>query len=116
MGSVVAEEVKGVPVVHLCGAFDTRDTQTFRNYVFDLADQLQDGRMVIDLADLNNANSGVLRVLVLVQRKLSLLNGRLVVSGVNGSVREVFALAQVDNLLEISPCTASAVSRLEKAA
>lgn len=116
MFSIVAEEVKGVSVVHLSGDFRATDTEAFRRYVFDLADQLPENQMVIDLAGLRQACSGIFRVLVLVQRKLSALDGRLVVAGVTGTVREILDLSQVDSLLDISPCAHSAVTRLEPAA
>ncbi len=114
--SIVAEEVKGVPVVHLSGEFRTTDTESFLRYVFDLADQLPANQMVIDLAGLRQACSGIFRVLVLVQRKLAVLDGRLVVAGVTGTVREILNLTQVDSLLDLSPCTQSAVTRLGPAA
>ena len=101
MVSIVADDLDGVPVVHLLGEFEPRDTQAFRRYVFDLADQLPESRLIVDLAGLKHTCSGALRVLVLVQRKLSILEGKLVVSGVNGLVREFVDLTHVDQLLEI---------------
>ena len=116
MVSIVAEDVAGVPVVHLRGDFLARDTEGFRQYVFDLADQLPESRMIIDLAELSHTCSGALRILVLVQRKLSILDGQLVVTGVSGPVGEILALTQVDSLLELSPNTESAVTQLARAA
>ncbi len=116
MVSIVAEDVNGVPVIHLSGEFRARDTEAFRQYVFDLADQLNGSQLVIDLAELRHACSGALLVLVLVQRKLAILDGRLVVAGVNGTVREILDLTQVDRLLELSPCARTAIDELEQAA
>ena len=116
MVSIVAEDVAGVPVVHLSGDFLARDTEAFRQYVFDLADQSPESRMVIDLAGLGHTCSGALRILVLVQRKLSILEGQLVVTGVSGPILEILTLTKVDSLLELAPSTQSAVTQLARAA
>ena len=114
MISIVSGDVQGIPVVYLSGEFEAADTEAFRRYVFDLAEQLPGNRMVIDLAQLDRACSGAVRVLVLVQRKLSILEGRLVVAGVNGLVREYLSLTQTDQLLDIEPNAEIAVSRLDR--
>lgn len=110
---IVSKEMHGVPIVYLRGVFEPRDTEAFRRYLFDLADRIVDDRLIIDLANLNHACSGILRVLVLVQRKLAMLDGRLMIAGARGNVREILQLTQVDNLLEITPSATDAASRLK---
>lgn len=113
MVHIESGDLQGVPVVYLSGEFEPGDTEIFKRYIFDLADQLADNRMIIDLAKLNHPCSGVLRILVLVQRKLQLLDGKLVVTGASGCVREFLRLSGVDKLLDTGPCAAAAASRLE---
>ena len=106
-------DLQGVPVVYLGGEFEPDDTDTFRRYIFDFADQLADNRMIIDLANLDRPCSGALRIMVLLQRKLQILDGQLVVTGASGPVGEFLRLTGVDNLLDIDPCAVTAASRLE---
>lgn len=106
-------DLQGIPVVYLGGEFEPDDTESFRRYIFDFADQLADNRMIIDLAGLDRPCSGALRILVLLQRKLQLLDGKLVVTGASGRVGEFLRLSGVDDLLDTGCCAASAASRLE---
>ena len=110
---IQSDDLQGIPVVYLSGEFEPGDTENFKRYIFDLADQLSNNRMIVDLANLDRPGSGVLRILVLVQRKLQLLDGQLVVTGASGCVREFLDLTGVDKLLDTGPCAAAAASRLE---
>lgn len=112
MISIASQDVRGLPVVYIGGEFEARDTEVFRRYIFDLVDQLTDNRLIIDVAHLENAKSGALRVLVLVQRRLNMLGGSLVVTGAHGRVREILRLSQVDDLLDLHPCARAAASRM----
>ena len=114
MISIVSEDLQGVPVVYLSGAFEPQDTEDFKRYVFDLADQLSDNRLIIDVANLDSASSGILRVMVLVQRKLAMLDGSLVVTGATGRVREILQLSQVDSLLDLRTCAHEAASGMAR--
>jgi len=110
--AIEAKDVRGIPVVSLEGEFEAGDTEVFRRYIFDLADQLADNRLIIDLAKLNTASSGAFRVMVLVQRKLQMLDGSLMVTGAKGRVREMMRLSEVDSLLDLECCAKSAASRM----
>lgn len=110
---IESKDLQGIPVVYLSGEFESGDTESFRRYIFDLADQLSENRMIIDLVNLDRPCSGALRIMVLLQRKLQLLDGQLVVTGAQGSVDEFIRLTGVDKLLDTGPCAAAAASRLE---
>ncbi|MEM7686448.1 MAG: STAS domain-containing protein [Pseudomonadota bacterium] len=108
------ELVRGVPVIFLSGDFRAADTQNFRETVFDFADRVADESLIVDVTNLTWACSGALRILALVQRKLSILGARLIVTGMSGPVREVFELCQLDGLIETGICPRKTALELQR--
>ncbi|MEM9059542.1 MAG: STAS domain-containing protein [Pseudomonadota bacterium] len=111
---VVEERLRGVPVIFLSGDFKASDTQAFHHTVFDFADRVADDGLIIDVTNLTWACSGTLRVLALVQRKLSVLGARLIVTGMSGPVREVFDLCKLSGLIETRACPRKAALELQR--
>lgn len=61
------------------------------------------GGLVVDLSGLDLITSAGLRALMLIKQQLAGSHGRLVVSGVAGTVAEVIRIARFDTLLTLTP-------------
>lgn len=102
-------------VVSVSGRVDHSDSDTFLDVLTGHAEVVSGG-LVVDLAGLDFITSAGLRALLLVQRTLAARSGRMAVTGISGSVREVFRVSKFDALLSVTDGVAEGVARVSDAA
>ena len=102
-------------VVSVSGRVDHADSDAFLDTLTTHAEAATGG-LVVDLSALDFITSAGLRALLLVHRTLGARKGRMAVTGVKGSVREVFRVSKFDTLLTVTDGVAEGVARVSDAA
>lgn len=117
-GSAMAigfDDRPGCRVVTVVGRVDHSDSDAFLDQLTAHAEATGDG-LVVDLSGLDFITSAGLRALLLVNRTLTAGKRRMAVTGIAGSVREVFRISKFDALLMVTDGVAEGVSRVSDAA
>ena len=98
-------------IIRVAGALDTNTSGQLEST---LTDQLDQGarRIILELTEMDYVSSVGLRVFLSSLKRLKASEGRLVLSGLNEEVREIFDMAGFSPLFEITPCLDEARSRL----
>lgn len=111
--SVVAEKYAECCLVSVAGRVDHTNSDEFLKSLTAHADSVaRGGGMVVDLDRLDFITSAGLRALLLAQRSVTGLEGKLIVSGVGGVVSEVFRISKFDALLNLSDSVSDAMSQI----
>lgn len=111
--SVVAKQYAECCLVSVSGRVDHTNSDEFLQSLTAHADAVErGGGMVVDLDRLDFITSAGLRALLLAQRSVTGLEGKIVVSGVGGVVREVFRISKFDALLNLSETVGEAMSQI----
>ena len=115
--SVTAEQHADCCLVSVSGRVDHTNSDDFLKSLSAHAETVPaNGGMVIDLDRLDFITSAGLRALLLSQRTVNAANGKLVVSGIGGVVKEVFRISKFDALLSVSATVNEAMSQISAAA
>ena len=115
--SVTAEQHADCCLVSVSGRVDHTNSDNFLQSLSGHADTVkQGGGMVIDLERLDFITSAGLRALLLSQRTVTGANGKLIISGIGGVVKEVFRISKFDALLSVSDNVEEAMSQISAAA
>jgi anti-anti-sigma factor len=69
-------------------------------------------RLLLDLSGLSYISSAGLRVILVAAKKMKAVGGKLVLSGLNAQVAEVFEISGFNRILDIEPDHAAAEARL----
>ena len=104
----------GITIVAPAGRIDTTTSQA----VEDALRRSVDGgarTIVVDLGSVDYISSAGLRVLLALARRMRDLQGRLVLCGMGGAVRQVFQLAGFLPLFRVEPSQDAALSTLTQA-
>ena len=113
--SVKFDDYADCRVVSVVGRVDHTNSGTFLDDLSRHAEAATSG-MVVDLSGLDFITSAGLRTLLLANRTISANGGRLAVTGMSGSVREVFRISKFDTLLPVTDSVADGVARISDAA
>ncbi len=115
--SVTAAIYAGCCLVSVSGRVDHTNSDDFLNALSKHAESVsRGGAMVIDLSKLDFISSAGLRTLLLAQRTVTSSDGKLIVSGVGGMVKEVFRISKFDALLNVRETVGEAMSQISAAA
>ncbi len=107
-------EDNGVLVV----AFEATDENvgewqtTHRDLLYRLIETRPDGRVALDLSDVNYLASSEIGFLVTIKRRLDRRQGRLVLFGVGPYIQEIFQTMNLVKILDIAPDFTQALARL----
>ena len=87
----------GAPVIGVSGRIDATAAPLFESHC---GQYLTEGHkiLIIDLSDVDYLSSAGLRSLVTLSRKLRPVNGKMVIVGVHGTVKEIFDIAGFTDL------------------
>jgi anti-sigma B factor antagonist len=109
----ISEDRKpGVLILCLSQRLDATTAKAFEDKVLGVIGA-GDRRLVIDLAQLEYVSSAGLRVFLLAAKRLSAVNGKLAVVGLNDHVRHVFDIAGFSSILSIYPSRDEAMRHVE---
>jgi len=101
------ESIADGVLVRVDGRIAARNAATVRQHLADLTAS-EPRRLVIDLEDADSVDSAGVAVLVEMLRRQRGHGGKLVLSGMNGTVRSVFEISRLDKIFPITADTASA--------
>jgi anti-anti-sigma factor len=106
---ILQSERSGFAVFALAGRLDTKTAPDFEKKLLEL---LKGGarRFVVDFSPTEYVSSAGLRVLVMLAKKLAGGEGRLVLCGMNDSIREVFEISGFTALFAITATVDDAVA------
>jgi len=99
-----------VVVVNLAGRLDTSTATDFDFAMEPHADK--PARILLDLSGIQYVSSAGLRVFLMLAKKLQKAQGKLVLCGLNPTVREVFDIAGFSKILQIEPDRSAGLQRL----
>jgi anti-anti-sigma factor len=101
MFSAVVEEIQGLPACRLSGRLDVLTAAQAQQVLDDL---VQSGQrdLVVDLAELSYVSSAGLRVLLLAQKMLRKVGGRIIIYRAPEMVRQVFAVSGFLAMFELA--------------
>ncbi len=115
--TVSAENYAECCLVSVAGRVDHTNSDDFLKQLSAHAETVkQNGGMVIDLDRLDFITSAGLRALLLAQRTVTSSEGKLIVSGVGGVVKEVFRISKFDALLNVAETVSEAMSQISASA
>ena len=115
--TISAEKYSDCCLVSVVGRVDHTNSDSFLKQLTAQAETVsQGGGMVIDLDRLDFITSAGLRALLLAQRTVTTSDGKLVISGVGGVVKEVFRIAKFDALLNVAETVGEAMSQISASA
>jgi anti-anti-sigma factor len=106
------QQVGSVQVIRPLGRLDSASTPELDRAVRALLDA-GTPRLLFDLSQLDYISSTGLRVLLLAGKTVRNQQGRMVVSGVRGMVREVFEMSGLPSLLTMAADQPAALALLE---
>ncbi|MBF0281633.1 MAG: STAS domain-containing protein [Zetaproteobacteria bacterium] len=98
-----------VMLISLAGKLDSMTAQTFEQ---DLLGQIAQGRvrLVIDFSQLNYISSAGLRVILMAAKRIKVASGKLVLSGMQTHIREVFEISGFLTILNVLDGTNAAIA------
>ncbi len=115
--SVTADKYAECCLVSVAGRVDHTNSDAFLKQLTAHAETVpQSGGLVINLDRLDFITSAGLRALLLAQRTVASSDGKLVVSGVGGVVKEVFRISKFDALLNVAETVSEAMSQISASA
>jgi anti-sigma B factor antagonist len=102
---LVIEEVQGVTTVAFLSAYVTDATtiQTIAAELYALVDQQARTKILLDFAAVRQLTTGMLGILISLQKRASAIGGRVVLTGIRPEVMRVFEVTRLDRILEIVP-------------
>ncbi len=107
---IMMKETHGeVMLISLAGKLDSMTAQTFEQ---DLLGQIAQGRvrLVIDFSQLNYISSAGLRVILMAAKRIKVASGKLVLSGMQTHIREVFEISGFLTILNVLDGTNAAIA------
>jgi anti-anti-sigma factor len=111
--SLATERRGALRIVRATGRVDFATTPAFRDGLFaEAAAPPAGGGLIVDLAGVELITSAGLRVLLQARNLATEAGAAMVVSGVAGTVADVFRVSRFDTLLTVAPTLGDAVARL----
>lgn len=115
--TVVDKDFADCRVVSVSGRIDHTNSEQFLEDLSSLAGSVQSGGgMVVDLTSLEFITSAGLRALLMSDRQVKGIGGKLVVAGIGGVVKEVFRISKFDALLSVVDTPSEGVAQVSPAA
>lgn len=107
----MVEEIQGLPVCRLSGRLDVLTAAQAQQVLEDLV-QAGQRDLVVDLAELSYVSSAGLRILLMVQKLLRKVGGRIIIYRTTEMVRQVFAVSGFLGMFELADGPEELAARL----
>lgn len=101
-----------VVVLAVNGRLDTAAAKPFEISVLQFVDEGEE-KLLLDLGGVDYINSTCLRVVLTAAKRLHAGQGRLVLCGLQDTIREVFDISGFSRILEIHPSRGQALAALQ---
>ncbi len=113
---IASRQIDSTTVVEPAGRIDHLTAAAFEAALDPLLAQAAksaQGTLVLDLSGVDYISSVGLRALMLAARRLQQAQGRLLVTGLQSVVAEIFKISRFDRILEVAPSLEAALSRAQ---
>ena len=112
---LVVQTIKDVTCVTFTDAsvVDAHLIESIRKELFDLVDNQNRRKLVLDMAKVQYLSSSALGVLIPLNEKVLKLKGGLFLCGVNPEIMKVFKITNLDRLFEFFDTTEKAAEQLQ---
>ena len=113
--NVTFESVGSAVIIDLFGRLDSANAASVET---ELLTRLADGSggVVIDFTRLDYISSAGLRIVLVVAKRMKQASRKLVLTGFQSNIKDVFEISGFLNILDVAPTRAEAVKRTEPAA
>ncbi|MDD5061711.1 MAG: STAS domain-containing protein [Candidatus Marinimicrobia bacterium] len=106
---IATNRSKDVLIVAVSGRLDTVTAPEFEKKILELVTP-ENLKIILNCADLSYISSSGLRVILMTLKKVKANNGKLIICGLQESIKEVFNICGFTSLLTISENCESALS------
>jgi anti-sigma B factor antagonist/stage II sporulation protein AA (anti-sigma F factor antagonist) len=108
---IASRHIDRTTVAEPAGRIDHLSAAAFEAALDPLLAQAGSGALVLDLSGVDYISSVGLRALMLAARRMQQGQGRLLVTGLQSVVAEIFKISRFDRILDIAPTLAVALAR-----
>ena len=104
-----------VATINDVSLIDPQQIEEMRRTLFDLIDNQDRRKLILDISKVKHLSSAALGVLIPLQEKYKKANGKMVIVGVCESVQKLFTITKLNKMLSFAADEAEAMSMLEVA-
>ncbi len=96
-------------VVSIHGRIDTINAENFNTHLMHILDNEGVDHLVLDCAGLDYISSSGLRIFLVAQKKISAVQGKLLLSNLQPTIKEIFDISGFSTIFSIFPDTEAAI-------
>ncbi len=104
------EKKDGILIFKLSGKLDSVTSTSFSEKIIALVDK-GESKIILDLTDMVYISSAGLRVFLMIAKRIKSINGKVILSALQDSVKEVFEMSGFSTIFEINSTTADALTK-----
>lgn len=108
---ITEERRENILILRVIGRLDASTSKTMEERLLSIIDS-GEGRLVIELSQLDYISSAGLRVFLLAAKRMGNTNGRMILCSLKGVVKQVFDIAGFSSFLTLAGSTEEAIKNL----
>ena len=108
---ITEEQRADIVILRVIGRLDASTSKELENRISSLIASSQ-GKMVIDLSELDYISSAGLRVFLLALKRMDAVKGKMILCSLRNAVKEVFDIAGFSSFLTLASSTEEAIKNL----
>ncbi len=112
--SVVVQQIQDVTIATITESsiIDPQQIEQLRKVLFDLIDNQDRRKLILDIAKVKHLSSSALGLLIPLQEKYKQAKGKLVLAGVCPGIMKLFTITRLDKMLTFADSEKKAMSLL----
>ncbi len=108
---ITEERRENILILRVIGRLDATTSKTMEERLLSIIDS-GEGRLVIELSQLDYISSAGLRVFLLAAKRMGNTNGRMILCSLKDAVKQVFDIAGFSSFLTLAGSTEEAINNL----
>jgi len=108
---ITEERRENILILRVIGRLDASTSKTMEERLLSIIDS-GEGRLVIELSQLDYISSAGLRVFLLAAKRMGYTNGRMILCSLKNAVKQVFDIAGFSTFLTLAGSTEEAINNL----
>ena len=108
---ITEERRENILILRVIGRLDASTSKTMEERLLSIIDS-GEGRLVIELSQLDYISSAGLRVFLLAAKRMGNTNGRMILCSLKNAVKQVFDIAGFSSFLNLAASTEEAISNV----
>ncbi len=108
---ITEERRENILILRVIGRLDASTSKTMEERLLSIIDS-GEGRLVIELSQLDYISSAGLRVFLLAAKRMGNTNGRMILCSLKNAVKQVFDIAGLSTFLTLAGSTEEAINNL----